>query len=89
MESFTLPEDGLKEQNFFVGIQEYLMQNLEIPYQVISICSGDMGNPDFRQIDVESWMPGENKYRETHTSDYMTDYQARNLGQKLEIKAEK
>lgn len=86
MESFTSPEDGLKEQNFFVGIQEYLVQSLEIPYQVISICTGDMGNPDFRQIDIESWMPGQNKYRETHTSDYMTDYQARRLGTKVRNK---
>jgi len=86
MESFTSPEDGLKEQNFFVGIQEYLMQSLNIPYQVVSICTGDMGNPDFRQIDIESWMPGENKYRETHTSDYMTDYQARRLGTKVRNK---
>jgi seryl-tRNA synthetase len=83
MESFTDSKNGLNEQNFFVGIQEYLMQSLEIPYQVVAICTGDMGSPDYRQIDIESWMPGENKYRETHTSDYMTDYQSRRLGTKV------
>lgn len=85
MESFSVPEDGIKEQNFFISIQEHLMQSLEIPYQVVSICTGDMGGPDFRQMDIESWMPGENKYRETHTSDYMTDYQSRRLGTKVKI----
>jgi len=85
MESFSLPENGLKEQNFFIAIQEYLMQALEIPYQVVAICTGDMGGPDFRQVDIECWMPGQNKYRETHTSDYMTDYQARRLGTKVKI----
>lgn len=85
MESFTTPSDGEKEQDFFVSIQEELMQALIIPYQVVAICTGDMGGPDFRQIDIEAWMPGQGKYRETHTSDYMTDYQARRLNTKVKI----
>lgn len=85
MESFTTPENGLKEQDFFVSIQEELMQSLEIPYQVVSICTGDMGGPDFRQMDIESWIPSQEKYRETHTSDYMTDYQSRRLNTKVRI----
>jgi seryl-tRNA synthetase len=83
MESFTLPENSLKEQDFFVGIQEYLMQSLEIPYQVVLLCTGDMGDPDYRQIDIEAWLPGQNKYRETHTADLMTDYQARRLNTRV------
>lgn len=86
MESFTAPEHGLAEQNLIVAIQEYLARQLEIPHQVVAICSGDMGKPDFRQIDIECWMPGQNKYRETHTSDYMTDYQARRLNIKYQAK---
>ena len=82
MESFTTPEIGLAEQDLMVAIQEYMVQKLEIPYQVVVLCTGDMGKPDYRQIDIECWMPGEGKYRETHTSDYMTDYQA----QRLEIR---
>lgn len=83
MESFTAPENSLKEQNFIVAIQEYLMQELKIPYQVVMICTGDMGAPDARQIDIEAWMPGEGQYRETHTSDMMTDYQTRRLSTKF------
>jgi len=83
MESFSKPEDSVLEQNFFVAIQEYLVKSLEIPYQVVSICTGDMGKPDARQIDIECWIPSQKKYRETHTSDLMTDYQARRLNTKL------
>ncbi len=79
IESFTLPELSRMEQDFIVSLQEYLLQSLELPYQVISVCTGDMGGPDARQIDIETWMPGQNKYRETHTSDLMTDYQSRRL----------
>jgi len=85
MESFTTPENGIKEQNFFVAIQEHLMQSLAIPYQVVAICTGDMGGPDYRQFDIECWMPGQNKYRETHTSDYMTDYQSRRLQTRVRL----
>lgn len=83
MESFSLPEDSVKEQNFFVAIQEHLMQSLGVPYRVVQICTGDMGGPDARQIDIESWMPGQGRYRETHTADLMTDYQARRLNIKV------
>ncbi len=83
MESFTTSEDSIAEQNFIVAIQEHLLQALGLPYQVVAICTGDMGGPDSRQIDIETWMPGQNRYRETHTSDLMTDYQSRRLGIKI------
>jgi seryl-tRNA synthetase len=86
MESFTLPEYSTLEQDFIVAIQEYLMQSLELPYQVVSICTGDMGVPDARQIDIDTWMPGQNRYRETHTSDLMTDYQSRRLNTRVRRK---
>jgi seryl-tRNA synthetase len=79
MESFTTAEMGLDEQNFIVAIQEHLLQQLELPYQVMQVCTGDMGKPDARQIDINTWFPAQNTYRETHTSDYMTDYQSRRL----------
>ncbi len=79
MESFTDIETGADEQKFIVGIQEYLVQQLEIPYRLVQVCTGDTGNPDYNQFDVECWMPSQNKYRETHTSDYMIDYQTRGI----------
>ena len=79
MESFTAAENGLNEHLLMVAIQEYLLETLGIPYQVIQKCTADIGKPDARGIDMEAWLPGQNKYRETHTADYMTDYQARRL----------
>lgn len=84
MESFCSPEDSEGEQMFLVAVQEYFLQKLKIPYRVVSICSADMGAPDFRQIDIECWIPSQNKYRETHTSDLMTDYQSRRLNTRVE-----
>ena len=86
MESFIQPKYGLVEQDLIIAIQEYLVQQLEIPYQVVIKCTGDMGKQDFRAVDIECWMPGQNRYRETHTSDYMTDYQARRLNIKYKAK---
>ncbi len=86
MESFTLPEESTNEQNFIVAIQEYLMSSLGLPYQLVLKCTGDQGDPDVRAIDVETWLPGQNKYRETHTSDSMTDYQSRGLNTKVKRK---
>lgn len=86
MESFTTADDSQKEQDFIVAIQEYLVKSLGIPYQVVIICTGDMTTPDARQIDIECWVPSQNRYRETHTSDLMTDYQARRLGTRVRRK---
>jgi seryl-tRNA synthetase len=79
MESFTTPDQGLNEHLFMVAIQEHLMQQLELPYQVVMKCTADIGTPNARGVDIDTWLPGQNKYRETHTADYMTDYQARRL----------
>lgn len=83
IESFSLPETSIKEQNLFVAIQEHLMESLGLPYQVIITSTGDQGDPDARHIDIEAWMPGQNRYRETHSADLMTDYQARRLNTRV------
>jgi seryl-tRNA synthetase len=79
IEVFSDKDNGFAEQELILAIQEYLMQQLELPYQVVLKCSGDMGTPDVKAIDIETWLPGQNQYRETHTSDYMGDFQARRL----------
>ena len=83
MESFALASDGLAEQDFIVAIQEHLLGLLGLPYQVVRICTGDMGGPDMRQMDIETWMPGQDRYRETNTSDYMGSYQSMRLQTKV------
>ncbi len=79
MESFSSAKTGMEEHLFFIAVQEYLMQALGIAYQTVISCTGDLGDPNARKVDIEAWMPGQDKYRETHSADYMTDYQARRL----------
>jgi seryl-tRNA synthetase len=85
MESFTSSKDSLNEHLLFIGIQEYIMKSLEIPYQLLMKCTADIGKPNARGVDIEAWLPGQNKYRETHTADYMTDYQTRRLGIRVRL----
>jgi seryl-tRNA synthetase len=79
MESFTKPEDGLNEHLLMVAIQEYLVQQLKLPYHVLEKCTADIGFPNAKGVDIEIWMPGQNKYRETHTADFISDFQARSM----------
>jgi len=83
METFCLPENSVQEQEFLVAIQEHLLQTLELPYQVVILCTGDMGFPNYRQIDIETWMPGQNTYRETHSADLTTSFQSRRLNTRV------
>ena len=79
MESFATAETASDEHLLFAGIQEYLMRALEIPYQKLQKCTFDIGKPNAKGSDIEAWLPGQGKYRETHTADYMSDYQSRRL----------
>jgi seryl-tRNA synthetase len=83
MESFSTKETSRKEHELFVAIQRWLLEQLMLPYRVIRKCTYDIGKPDARGIDMEVWLPGQNKYRETHTADYMTDYQSRRLNTRV------
>jgi seryl-tRNA synthetase len=79
MEVFSSPETGLQEHLLLIAIQEYLVQQLGLPYQLLQKSTFDIGKPNARGVDLEIWLPGQSKYRETHTADFMTDYQARDL----------
>jgi len=79
MVSFCKPDDSRKEHEFLLKIQEKMMKALKIPYQVVQLCTGDLGRPSAATYDIESWLPSENRYRETHSSSNCTDFQARRL----------
>lgn len=83
MESFTTSDTSYDEHLLFIAIQEYLLSSLGLPYHVLQKVTGDIGKPDARGIDMEVWLPGQGKYRETHTADYMTDYQSRRLNTRV------
>ena len=66
--------------NRMLGNSEKILAALELPYRVLEVCTGDMGTGKFRQIDIESWVPSENAYRETHSCSALHDWQARRTG---------
>ena len=83
MFSITKPELAAEEHKLLLAIEEYLMQQLELRYRVLDICTGDLGDPAAAKYDIETWMPGENdgkgNYRETHSTSNTTDFQSRRL----------
>lgn len=79
MFSFVSAEESRKEHSLFLEIEEKLMKLLKIPYRVIDICSGDLGDSAAKKWDIEAWMPSSNEYRETHSTSNCTDWQARRL----------
>jgi seryl-tRNA synthetase len=79
MECFNLPENSFEEHKFLVAVQEYLMQQLGLPYQLLQKCTADIGFPNAHGMDIDVWLPGQQKYRETHTADYMTDFQTQSM----------
>ncbi len=83
MEVFSTPETSFNEHLFLIAIEEYLMTQLELPYQVLLKCTADIGFPNARGVDINTWLPGQDKYRETHSADYITDFQTRRLKTRL------
>ncbi|MDO8436425.1 MAG: serine--tRNA ligase [bacterium] len=79
MFSFCSPEKSKEEHKFLLSMEESLMRALKIPYQVLNICTGDLGRPAAAKFDIEAWLPSENRYRETHSTSNCTDFQARRL----------
>ena len=79
MFSFAHPEKSKEEHHFLVSLQEKLWKQLEIPYQVVQLATGDMARPSSSTIDIEAWLPGQGRYREVSSASNTTDFQARRL----------
>ncbi len=88
MEVFSTPDSGLDEHKLLIAIQEHLVQQLELPYRFIQKSTADIGKPNASGVDIDCWFPGQQKYIETHTADYMTDFQARDLKTRTKIGGE-
>jgi len=76
---FSRPEDSWKEHEKMIAITEEFFQKLEIPYRVMLLSSGDMGKISAKTYDLETWMTGQNAYRETASCSNCLEYQARRL----------
>lgn len=70
-------EESEKWHQKLLAISEEVLTDLELPYQVLEVCTGDMGAPKYRQYDLEAWVPSQNCYRETHSCSNITEWQAR------------
>ncbi len=79
MVSFAKPEDSWAEHDFILSIEEEIMKELGFHYQVVNICTGDLGFPAAKKYDIEAWLPGQKQYRELTSTSNTTDYQARRL----------
>jgi len=79
MFSFCNPEKSKEEHDYLLSIEEEILNDLEIPYRVVDVCSGDLGASAAKKYDIEAWMPSQNNYREVTSCSNTTDYQARRL----------
>jgi len=86
MVSFCTPEKSEEELEYLLSLEERILKGLAIPYQVVKMCTGDLGLPAAKKYDLEAWMPGQGRYRETHSTSNCTDFQARRLNIKYQTK---
>lgn len=73
------PETSWDALESMLGHAEAILQKLELPYRVVSLCGGDLGFSAAKTYDIEVWLPGQEKYREISSVSNMTDYQARRM----------
>jgi seryl-tRNA synthetase len=70
---------SLKHHLDILQNSEEILQALELPYRVVNVCGGDLGQPQIQKFDIETWMPSREGYGETHSASRFHDFQARRL----------
>jgi seryl-tRNA synthetase len=70
---------SIAEHEAIVRHAEEVIQALQLPYRVVNVCGGDLGAPQVKKYDIETWMPSRNAYGETHSASRFYDFQARRL----------
>lgn len=76
---FCKPENSETWHKTCLKHEEKLLKDLELPYQVVDVCVGDIGAPGYRKFDCEAWFPSQNRYREVTSNTNLTDFQTRRL----------
>ena len=79
MFAFTTPETSWDTHERMVGIEERIVNTLELPFRVVNVAAGDLGGSAAKKYDIEVWLPGQQRYRELTSCSNCTDYQARRL----------
>jgi len=77
---FTRPEESYDELEKLTRNAEEILRRLELPYRVVSLCTGDLGFSASKTYDLEAWLPSQNLYREISSCSNFTDFQARRAG---------
>ena len=77
------PKSSMDELDGLLENAEEILQLLELPYQVVQLCSGDIGFSSCKTFDIEVWMPSQNKYREISSCSNFSDFQARRSNIKI------
>jgi len=76
---YSRPEYSHKEHDTMLTVTEEFYEQLGIPYRIVLLCSAELGKVSTKTYDIESWMPGQNAYREIGSCSNCTDYQSRRL----------
>ena len=71
--------NSLEQHQAILGNSEEVLQLLGLPYRVVNVCGGDLGQPQIQKFDIETWMPSREGYGETHSASRFHDFQARRL----------
>lgn len=79
MVQIVRPEDSMQSLEELTGHAEKILQRLELPYRVVSLCTGDLGFSAVKTYDLEVWLPGQSAYREISSCSNFGDFQARRL----------
>jgi seryl-tRNA synthetase len=82
---FCEPERSGEEHERLLAIEEELVQALGLPYRVVNVAAGDLGDPAAKKYDIEAWFPSQQRYREITSTSNTTDFQARRLGIRFRV----
>lgn len=85
---FTTPEQSMEELESLLADAEEVLQMLELPYRVVSLCTGDLGFSAAKTYDIEVWLPSQQTYREISSCSNCLDFQARRAGIRYRPKGE-
>jgi len=77
---FSRPEESWDELEKLTSNAEEILKRLELPYRVVSLCTGDLGFSAAKTYDLEVWLPGQNLYREISSCSNFGDFQSRRAG---------
>jgi seryl-tRNA synthetase len=78
--SYCAPAQSGEEHERLLAIEEELVGSLGLPYRVVNVAAGDLGDPAAKKYDIEAWFPSQGRYREITSTSNTTDFQARRLG---------